>query len=128
MGEVVYAAAPLFADYARVPDEEQRLFLQNLVDEVAPPPERPAVPVGLPPMAEVSLMQHEGRWVYHILRGGAMEAPELHGVTVDFRPPFAAARAYTAPEQRPLELELDGGAIRVHLPAVGSHTIIVLEP
>jgi len=127
-GEVVYAAAPLFADYANVPDEEQRLFLQNLVDAAAPLSERPALPFGLPPAAEVSLMEHEGRWVYHILRGGATEPPVLHGVTVDFLPPFAPSRAYTAPDERSLELDGDNGVIHVCLPAVGSHTIVVLEP
>ena len=125
-GQVLYAPVPLFTDYNEFPDEDQRRFLLNLIACLAPAGDRPVVAPDLPHQAEVSLMEQDGRWFFHILRGGA-DPPELRDVAVVLRPPFEPVRVYTAPAQEDVPFERVDAEIRVVLPAVGGHTILVLE-
>ena len=101
--------------------------MSNLVDLVAPPDKRPVETPGLPPSAEISLMKLEGMWILHIIRGGSVAPPELRDVEVLLRPDFKPKRAYLAPEQEEVPFEFGGTEVRVTLPRVGSHTILVLE-
>ena len=127
-GWVLYSPAPLFSDYAQSPDEEQRRFMNNLVDLAAPPSERPVEIPNLAPSAETSLMKLEGMWVLHIIRGGAVAPPELRDLDVTLRPDFKPSRVYRAPEEQELPFQMDTSGVKVIIPRVGSHTILVLEP
>ena len=51
----------------------------------------------------------------------------MRDVAVVLRPPFEPARVYTAPEQEDMPFERVDAEIRVILPTVGGHTILVLE-
>ena len=127
-GWVLYSPAPLFSDYAQSPDEEQRRFMNNLLDLVAPPSERPVEIPDLPPSAETSLMKLEDMWILHIVRDGAVEPPELRDIEVTLRPDFKPASVYLAPERKELPFRVEGSEALLTLPRVGSHTILVLEP
>ena len=59
----MYSPAPIFADFDEAPDEEQRFFLNNIVELVAPSSKRPILIPDLPPSAEISLMTLDGMWV-----------------------------------------------------------------
>lgn len=127
-GWTLYSPAPLFTDYAQAPDEEQRRFMNNLLNLVAPANERPVLIPDLPPSAEISLMEKEGMWILHIIRGGSFAPPELRNVKVILRPDFKPARVYLAPEQQEVSFRLEDSEARVVLSCVGSYTILVLEP
>ena len=127
-GWAAYSPAPIFADFDEAPDEEQRCFLNNIVELVAPSSERPVLIPDLPPSAEISLMTLEGMWILHILRGGEIAPPELRDLAVTLRPDFEPSRVYLAPEQESIPFHFDDSTLQLTLSRVGSHAILVLEP
>ena len=127
-GCAIYSPAPIFKDFDEAPDEEQRCFLNNIVELAAPNAERQVLIPDLPPSAEISLMTLDGMWILHILRGGETAPPELRDLTVTLRPDFQPRRVYLAPEQESVPFHFDDATLQVTLPRVGSHTILVLEP
>ena len=115
-------------DFDEAPDEEQRCFLNSIVELVAPSFDRQVLIPDLPPSAEISLMTLDGMWILHILRGGETAPPDLRDLSVTLRPDFQPSRVYLAPERESLPFHTDDTSLQVTLPRAGSHTMLVLEP
>ena len=103
-GWAVYTPTPIFADFDEAPDEEQRRFLNNILELATPDNERPVLIPDLPPSAEISLMTLKGMWILHILRGGEIVPPEMRDLVVTLKPDFQPSRVYLVPEQESVSL------------------------
>jgi hypothetical protein len=132
-GNAIYIAAPIFGAYHLQGDFHCRTLFERCLDELLP--DR-LVRVGGPSVLEVTLMRQAKRLVVHLVnyaackRGRAPECveeiPPLLDVDVSVRA-ASPARVYLAPSLEELSFARDGDRIRVRVPRIDTHQMIVLE-
>lgn len=134
-GKVAHASHPLFTIYARHAPVPMRQIVANLLQELLP---QPLVKTpGAPSFARVTVTAQPQRRMVHVLayvperRGDVdmIEEPiELRDVCLhlrlDNRPP---QRVYVAPAQDRLSFDVAEGYVRVRVPVVRGHAMVVFE-
>lgn len=137
---VLYLAAPLFSGYRQSDYWIYRAIVQKLLgDFLPPPPLRPTAPG----WAEFSLLRqdatdrHPARSIVHVVcyHPRRTMQPIVHvdqswqtsGLEFALRAETAPKRVYLAPEGTPVAFGYEAGSVRVKLPPVGAHTVVVIE-
>jgi hypothetical protein len=135
-GKVGAVYGPLGAVYFRSHHPWLREFVGQLVMELFP---NPAVTVEGPPTLDVALRKTaDGRLSVHILNTAGMPLPDRYGFT-DFIPPLEHITMTIKTERRPasvtwvpdggrLDWSWSGGVLRVTIPRLAIHGILVVEP
>lgn len=135
-GNVIYFAHPIFAGYRRQAALWfKRMFLAAL-HRLLP---QPLVQCEAPSSAQVTLLRQpaQSRTVVHLLhyiperRGLEFDTIEdvipLQNVPLAFRVAERPARVYLAPSTREIGFAYDGGYVRVVVPEVVGHQMVVAE-
>jgi hypothetical protein len=135
-GNVIYLAHPLFTGYRRqAPRWYKALFLAAL-RQLLPDP---LVRCGAPTTAQVTLLRQPdaGRTVVHLLhyiperRGLEFDTIEdvipLYNVPLAFKTGQAPQRVYLAPSREALPFTYDEGYVKVVVPQVVGHQMVVAE-
>ena len=135
-GKVGAVYGPLGAVYFRSHHPWLREFVGQLVMELFP---NPAVTVEGPPTLDVALRKTaDGRLSVHLLNTAGMPLPDRYGFT-DFIPPLEHITMTIKTERRPasvtwvpdggrLDWSWSGGLLRVAIPRLAIHGILVVEP
>jgi hypothetical protein len=131
---VIYSAAPICAAYHRDADTNNRLVFARCLDELLP---RRLVQVEGLPMLEASLLRQGDRLVLHLVhfaanrRGTAPEVieviPPLASIPVQIRCAARPKRVYLAPSRQELEFGFPDGYVRVVVPTIDIHQMVVVE-
>ena len=136
----IYFAHPAFASYGAHGAEALRRMLLNAVSLLLGDP---LVRTNAPSTAQVTVMRQEGaggtggRTVVHLLHyipearysklNLVVERLPLFDVSVELRLERRPDRAYLAPERTPLAFEYSDGTVKVTVPRVDGHAMVVLE-
>jgi hypothetical protein len=141
-GNVLYFAAPFFSAYRNHDYWAYRALVQNMLRRFLP---APLLLVSGPGWVECTLhtqqanSEHAARQIVHIVayhpRRTLQPVPHVDqswataglSIKVLARQEQAPQRAYLAPDEQSLHFEREGAYIRVDLPPVGAHTVLVLE-
>jgi hypothetical protein len=139
-GGVMYFAAPLFAGYRAHDYWAYRELLRNALAGFLPA--RRLIPGG-PGWVEMTLHHqpaggdHPARAIVHVVayhpRRSLQSVPHADqaaltaGLSFQLRVESAPQRVYLAPEETALPFRLENGYLRVELPPVGAHTVVVVE-
>jgi hypothetical protein len=140
-GNVLYFAAPFFSAYRNHDYWAYRVLVQNMLRRFLP---APLLLVAGPGWVECTLhtqaasSEHTGRQIVHIVayhpRRTLQPIPHVDqscataGLSIKvLAPAQSPSRAYLAPDGQPLDFTREGAYIRVDLPPVGAHTVLVLE-
>jgi len=134
-GTVVYLAHPVFRMYHEFGAPFHRDYAVNALRLVYP---RPVLEVEMPSAGRVHLVRRPGEncCVLHLLyapplrRGVASvieDVPPLRRVKVCLRLPEAVRRATLEPQGRALPLRREGDEVRLTVPRVEGHQMVVLE-
>ncbi len=137
-GNTAYIAFPLGRAYRRSGNRVYRTLLSNVIDLLLP--ER-LIETDAPTSAQVTLLRQPragGRLVAHLLHYVAErrtpqidlieDVTPLHDVALRVRTDFQPMRVYEAPSGTPLAFEWGGGAVRLTIPRVEGHAMVVFEP
>jgi len=140
-GKAVYVSAPIFKAYWRMNMPWLRNISLNLIKKAEP---EGVLETDAPPSVEVSLMKQENRTVVHLInyhaekRGGKVEPlMEIYSEIVENISPISnitvrlksaePREVYLAPEKEKVDWEMENGWIRVVVPEVRIHRMIVFE-
>jgi hypothetical protein len=128
-----YVAFPVFNTFAEHGNLTYRLLVRNLLDQLI----EPIVSVGGPSYIETTLQRQKGRMILHVLAyQGERRAPgldliedivPLYDVPVSVKVDKKPARVYLAPSRKELAFEYVDGRVRVTLPEVRGHEMVVME-
>ncbi|HEY7417051.1 MAG TPA: beta-galactosidase trimerization domain-containing protein, partial [Ktedonobacteraceae bacterium] len=140
-GNVLYFAAPFFSAYRNHDYWVYRALVQNTLRRFL---SAPLLVVSGPGWAECTLhtqaasSEHAERQIVHIVtyhpRRTLQPVPHVDqswttsGLSIKvLAPAQSPQRAYLAPDEQAVSFEREGAYIRVDLPPVGAHTVLVLE-
>lgn len=134
MGNVAYARAPLFTAYAETAYPVYRQIVAHLLDALL---EDRALETDLPTTARATMLKQGRRRVVHLAsyvperRTDRMDIIEdrvpLHDVGLSVAGGRKVRRVYLAPQERDLAYEVDGGRVRVTVPVIDGHQMVVVE-
>ncbi len=138
--QVLYLAAPLFTAYRNYDYWVYRAILQNALRNFLDPA---LLLPGGPGWVEFTLhsqaasRDHLARKIVHLVAfqtrrtfqpiPHADQSWPISGLWFKLRAEQAPSRVYLAPDEQSLPFRLEAGYLRVDLPAVGTHTVIVVE-
>jgi hypothetical protein len=136
-GNVITIAYPIFKAYGTHANLPYRLLVQNCIDLLMP---GRLVDVRGPSTMEVTVMRKSGRkpaTVVHLLqfvaerRTAVLDLVEdivpLYNVPLTVRAGAAPRRVYLAPSQEPVPFEYADGCVRLTVPCVEGHQMVVIE-
>jgi hypothetical protein len=133
-GRVLYAARPLFREYAESARLVHRQVLANCLAQLLP---RPRVGAhNLPSTAIVTVRRRQADLLVHVLhyvhqrRGHALDVIEdvlpLHGVSLSVRAAHKPEAVLLQPGGQPIEWEWQDGYVRLALPRVDGYALVQL--
>lgn len=111
-------------------------MLLNMVDALLEPEQRLIEVEAGSPSVEVSLMSQPNRWIVHLIQYGAKrtavntvveELPTRYRLPVTVRPPFKPDKIALAPSGEELPWNWQDGAVRLTVPELDIHQMVVLE-
>jgi len=135
-GNIVYLAHPVFAGYRRQAVRWYKQLFLAALDMLLP---QPMVRTDAPTTAQITVLRQmvPSRTIVHVLhyiperRGTEFDTIEdvipLHGVSLCFRTETRPRRVYLAPDEQDLSFCYDDGHVRVTIPRVVGHAMIVAE-
>ena len=133
-GNVIYIAAPIFRMYAGYGYQFYRLLVGNCISRLLP---HPLTKSTAPSTAQITVTEQKGRKIVHILHYVPQRrAPELDivedvlplaGVEIALRLDAPPKQVYLAPSRRSLHSEYRDGYVRVVVPTVEGHQMVVFE-
>lgn len=137
-GNTVYLAFPLCRAYRRHGSRVYKTLVRNAIDLLLP--ER-LVTAGLPSSGQVTVLRQPGagdRLVVHLLyypterRTSQIDLIEdvisLDQVALTVRPGFTPSRIYEVPGEVPLPFACERGEVRLTVPRLRGHAMVVVEP
>ena len=133
-GRCAYIAFPVFGAYARHGNVPYRLLVRNILDRLLP---EPLVRTEAPTGCEITVTRQRQRHIVHLL----YYSPERRAVNLDliedivplFNVPLALRlnrrprRVYVAPENTALEFTWAAPYVRVTVPEIRGHAMVVFE-
>jgi len=134
-GRMAAIYGPLGTAYLRSHASQLREFLKEVMKEVFP---LPKVELEGPPCVDLSLRRKEEKLLIHLTNTSGMQlAPNY--TTPDFVPPVGPltlrvrlggrpSSVYPVPEDLPLRSEWRGDLLKVTLPSLHIHAVLVIEP
>ncbi len=135
-GRVIYFAHPLFGMYTRHGSPVYRTLVINALRRLLP---GPLVTTDAPTTAHVTLLHQkkEGRSVVHVLHylpqrrhpgfDTVEEVLPLRDVSVAVRVESPPRAVYLAPSREPLAFAVEGERVRVTVPEVRGHAMVIVE-
>jgi len=134
-GKVAYVAAPLFAAFFEHDYHDHRKLIVNLLDLLLG--DDRLLRVGAGPSVEVTLMRQGERLIVHLVnyhaerRGGSQgtieEIPPRFDIPVRVIAPERLSRVSLAPSGEELAYEREGRFVRLVVPRLDLHQMVVLE-
>ena len=135
-GRALYMSVDPFALYYSEAQHLVGQLLALLFEEIAPAPARRLV-VTKPRQVEAVLAESGGRILVHLLnyaaqkRSGLLvnneEIPPVFDLAVEVRLASRPARALLVPGDAALGFEHEGGRVRVRIPRLDTHALVVIE-
>lgn len=134
---VIYFAHPLFGMYTRHGSPVYRALIVNALRRLLP---EPLVTTDAPTTAHVTLLRQpaENRHIAHLLhylpqrRHPGFDTLEdvipLRDVQLSLRLGYRPDAVYLAPSRQPLAFSMEGDRVRVTVPEVTGHAMVVIEP
>lgn len=135
-GKVTVIGGALAESYFDLGSRPLRNLILSALDQMIPPARWKVALTTPSANFEVSLMAQRDRWIIHLLQFNAKrytqntvieDIPERHDVGLRIRPPYPPTRVYLAPAGETLPWTEDGEAIRVVVPTLGIHAMVVVE-
>jgi len=133
-GSVLYFAAPLFSAYRAHDYWAYRALAQKAIQAFLPPPL--LIPGG-PGWVEFTLHTQKDRRIVHVvayhprrsLQGiqHVDQSWQTSGLSFSLRCDARPARVYLAPQTQDLAFEWLDGYVKVELPPIGAHAVVVIE-
>jgi hypothetical protein len=138
--KVLYLAAPLFRAYRNHDYWVYRAIAQAALADFLPSPLiKPTAPgwVEFSLHAQPATADHPERKIVHIVTYHPRRTLQsiqhvdqswaISGLEVRVRAPKAPHQVYLAPDREPLAFSMETGYVRVRLPPVGPHSVVVIE-
>ena len=140
-GKVIYVSCPIFKAYWRMNMPWLRTICLNLIRKAV---SDTILETDAPPSVEISLMKQKNRIIVHLInyhaekRGGKIEPlleaysevvesiPPIHNITVKLKME-KPREVYLAPEKEAAEWKCEEGWIKITVPELKIHRMIVLE-
>ncbi len=133
-GSVITIASPIFRAYGQHASLPYRQLVENCIDLLLP---QRLVRVEAPSSAEVTVTRQKARTIIHILyfpaerRAEGLDIAEdivpLHAVHVSLLAPRVPRRITCAPSGAHVPFTWDGGRVRMVVPSVEGHQMVVVE-
>ena len=133
-GNIVYIAIPIFRTYAQSGYAFYRRLVANCLDRLLP---EPLLRAEGPTTLEATVTEQPGRRIVHLLHYiPERRAPEvdivedvipLYNVKVAVRRDQRPRQVYLAPQRQNLSFDYTDGYVRVVVPAVNGHQMVVCE-
>ncbi|MDP9174718.1 MAG: alpha-L-fucosidase [Planctomycetota bacterium] len=133
-GRAGYICFPVFSSYLHHANPACRWLVERLIDRLLP--DR-LVQIQAPSSTEVSLMRQGRRTIVHLLqycperRTQTLDIVEdivpLHNVKMSVRFSSTPKRVYLAPERTSLDFGYSQGRVRLVIPRIEGHAMVVLE-
>jgi hypothetical protein len=133
-GQVAYISYPIFRLFALYGNQSHRLLVKNVLDLMIP---EPLLLVDGPTGLETTVTRQDERTIVHLLfysperRTPDLDLIEdiipLYNLRLSLKSDRAPRKVYLAPEQTPLPYEFDHGYVRVTIPQINGHGMIVVE-
>lgn len=130
----VYFAHPIFSSFMRHGVRTYKLFFLNALKRLLP---EKLVETSAPTTAHISLARQDGRTIAHVIHyipeqryreiQTIEEAIPLHHVELNVRLEAEPERVYLAPEGLELPFTWTEGRVRVTVPRVDGHAMVVME-
>jgi len=136
-GKIAIAAVPLAEDYFHIGSRNARQLALNMIDLLVDPEERIVEADTRSPSIEISLMSQSepDRWVLHLVQYGAKrstgntvieELPVRTAIPVSLRPPQMPRDVSLAPSGETLSWSWQDGTVKLIVPELHIHQMIVL--
>ncbi len=131
---LVYIAFPIFKSYKINASLIYKKIIKNCLNLLLP---KPIIKSDLPSTAEVSVLKQGSRLIIHLLhyipirRGQSIEVIEdnipLYSKTIFIKCGFKPSKVYSAPDKRTLDYSRDDDYLKIEIPEIDGHKIIVIE-
>jgi hypothetical protein len=133
-GNVLYIAFPVFENYARNGYAPHKMLVRNCIEQLMP---NPMLRVQAPSTAEVTVTEQPGRKMIHLLhypaerRGTDIDVVEdvipLFNIPLSVKASRRPRQVYLAPGLQMLPWSFEGGYVKLTVPEVHGHAMVVVE-
>jgi hypothetical protein len=133
-GKIIYISFPIFENYARDGYAPHKTLVRNCIEHLLPDP---LLRVQAPSTAEVTMTEQPGRRIVHLLhypaarRGVDLDVVEdvipLFHVPLSLKFDRKPRQVYLAPELHALPWTYEDGYVKVAVPEVRGHAMVVIE-
>jgi hypothetical protein len=134
LGTVLYIAFPVFESYARNGYAPHKMLVRNCIEQLMP---NPMLRVQAPSTAEVTVTEQPGRKMIHLLhypaerRGTDIDVVEdvipLFNIPLSVKASRRPRQVYLAPGLQMLPWSFEGGYVKLTVPEVHGHAMVVVE-